>query len=223
MQFKAGGTQLFASARQANDEAVTRNYAASPSEGPQSDQTMIWNKVAGKRAALSVGPESGPMHEAYAKYEGDINDYIKHFRTIDGQVGALFAINGVIIGADIFDKHQTCEKLFPKLVKSYALDAIASRDAAKSHAAVTARQAREFLHSALAKGVSVSDYASPGEGRDVRIKGTRINGSSLVDRGTPVHIALFALAEEADSVPASGPDSGIGPIIPATQRRILRQ
>jgi hypothetical protein len=86
MQFQSGGTQLFAAARQANVQAVTRNYAASPSAGPQSDQSMIWERVGRKRAALSVGDASGPMHEAYKKYDRSISDYVKRFHAIDGQV-----------------------------------------------------------------------------------------------------------------------------------------
>jgi hypothetical protein len=45
---------------------------------------------------------------------------------VDGQVGALFAIGDRIVGFDLFDSADTCRKLLPKLVRSYAIDAIDS-------------------------------------------------------------------------------------------------
>jgi hypothetical protein len=43
---------------------------------------------------------------------------------MDCQVGALFSINGGVIGLECFGYDGTFERFFSKLVKSYALDAI---------------------------------------------------------------------------------------------------
>jgi hypothetical protein len=40
------------------------------------------------------------------------------------QVGAVFMINGKVVGLDCFGKPETFSKVFRKLVESYALDAI---------------------------------------------------------------------------------------------------
>jgi hypothetical protein len=222
--FESGGTQLFARARQANAPAVTRNYSSkAPAMAGQSDQSMIWDKVAEKRASLSVGAPSGPMHEAYDKYHGDIGSYLSHFQVVKGQVGAIFAIRGQIIGADIFDQHGTLDKLFPKLVKSYALDAIEKTDRAR-FPSPSRDEARRFLRLVLGSEVSFRDYKSPGEGRDVRISSRSINGASLVDTH-PVHIALFA-PEKPIPRPVVRPD-GVprfvpGNISPPSERRNRR-
>jgi hypothetical protein len=41
-----------------------------------------------------------------------------------GQVGMMFAIDGRIIGFDLFDCAETLRRLFPKLIRSNALDAL---------------------------------------------------------------------------------------------------
>jgi hypothetical protein len=180
---------------------------------------MIWDKVGEKRDNMSLGDTSGPMHEAYIRYDGDINSFISNFHVIDRQVGAVFAINGKIVGADIFDQHATLQKLFPKLVKSYALDAIEKNRHLIENVTpkVSPEAARDFLREALGKDVTIKDYKSPGEGRDVRITGDNINGSSLIagPKPRPVHIALFASEEPFKPLPVRDP----GPIRPATERR----
>jgi hypothetical protein len=203
MSFKSGGTQLFARARQSNIPAVNRNYEASPSAGARSDQSHIWAQVATKRSNLSMGDASGPMHEAYTTHGGKIDDYVKHFNTVPGQVGAVFAIRGEIVGADMFDQSETLTRLFAKMVKSYALDAIERpyvSSGVREPRTPGVDEARRFVRLVLEKGVSFKDYSSPGEGRDVRISSPRINGAGLVAVGRPVHIALFA-PEKPEPIP----------------------
>jgi hypothetical protein len=210
--FDTGGTQLFARARQSNTAHVNYNYEASPSAGAQSNQGKIWSDVAKKRESLSMPNASGAMHDAYVRYDKDINNYLKQFKTVPDQVGIVFAIDGEIVGADIFDQHSTLDKLFLKLVKSYALDAIekVSKPTVKTPDKESVRQ---FLRLMFAKDASFKDYDSPGEGRDVRITSPKMNGASLVAGNRPVHISLFA-SEKDELLPVK-----MNNVSPASQRR----
>jgi len=195
--------------------AVTANRAARPSAPAESDQQMIWDSVAKKRASLKVAGESAAMHDAYVQYRGSVDEYVKHFYVVSGQVGALFAIDGEIIGADIFDQHQTLEKVFPKLVRSYALDAIDRGRRARIADNVDAKDARQFLDRALKSDVKVRDYASAGDGRDVRLSSSQISGAGLVVSGVPVHVALFAAVGNE----RTQTDTGSTRVRPALERR----
>jgi hypothetical protein len=214
--FKPAGTQLFARARQVNTPAVSENLAARPTAGAQGDQMRIWDEVAAKRANLSMAKPSGPMHEAYEKFDKDIGDYTRHFEIVSDQVGALFAINGEIVGADIFDQSRTLKRLFAKLVKSYALDAI-EKHRTGPELVPDRDDARHFLQLVLEPGVSIHDYQSPGEGRDVRITSRRINGAALVVAQRAVHVSLFAPEKGAPEL--LRPSSGLRP---PRERRELR-
>ena len=210
-KFSSGKTQLFAKARQANQASVNMHMAARPSAGAKSDQGQVWDKVAEKRVALDVTSSSGAMHDAYKQYDRDIDTYVKHFRPVPGQVGALFVVHGRIVGADIFDRNRTLTRLFDKMIKSYALDAI-EKPVARTTIVPSRTDAEAFLKLALAKSAKFHDYDSPGEGRDVRIDSTRISGASLVASGRAVHIVLFAAEKPTPR-----------PLAPMNERRQFQQ
>ena len=214
-EFRSEGTQLFAKGRQMNNADVTANYAARPSAPATSNQGKIWERVAEKRASLRVAGPSEAMHDAYVARKSDVDTYVKHIHAVSGQVGALFAVNGEIIGADIFDQHRTLERLLPKLVRSYALDAIEHGGNSRK---VDREDARLFLRRATSSDVRIRDYASAGEGRDVRLSSARIKGAGLVVSSVPVHVALFAPADDDRPIPLQSDQ--IRP--PSERRRNLR-
>ena len=67
------------------------------------------------------------LADAYEHFSGSVDEYVAAFKTSDTQVGACFSINGTIRGVELFDVSATCSKLMPKLIRSYALDAIEER------------------------------------------------------------------------------------------------
>ena len=54
------------------------------------------------------------MSDIYERYTKRIDDYVGAFAAIDRQVGAVFTINGNIIGFDLFDSPATFKKLLPE-------------------------------------------------------------------------------------------------------------
>jgi hypothetical protein len=79
------------------------------------------------------------MASIYEKQMPTIQKYMKHFRVIDGQVGAVYMINGKIAGMDAFGKYDTFRKVFKKLLGSYALDTIDWYDPEREHKALNVK------------------------------------------------------------------------------------
>ncbi len=105
-----------------------------------------------------------------------------------GANGAVFAYGGKIVGFDLFDRAATLAKLWPKLVRAYALDAfVAQDDAAK---AVSVAEVETWLHGATAAKEEV--FKSPGVGDDVRVAGKHLIAAGLVVEDRPVHVEAFA-------------------------------
>ena len=90
----------------------------------RSDQHAVWADIRLKAAHLKAESSTAAMSDIYERYTKRIDDYVGAFAAIDRQVGAVFTINGNIVGFDLFDFSGTFKKLLPKLVRSYALDAI---------------------------------------------------------------------------------------------------
>jgi hypothetical protein len=79
-------------------------------------------------------------------------------------------------------------RLFPKLVRSYALDALDAGECAREPA--TASLASEMLKDASNAPVFVQ--RAIGLGKDVRFLGRSVCGSALWENGRHIHICAFA-------------------------------
>jgi len=210
-RFEASGLQLFARARQANQAAVAESMASAGA--PLSNQSRIWADVAAKNRALDVRAGTDAMHHAYEAKAADVGEYVERIRPVSGQVGAIFALQGEIVGLDLFDSEKTLKEMYPKLIKSYALDAISPLPPRGASTLGGDRQsAEEFLDAAArAEGRA---YSSQGEGKDLRVSGWQITGSALVARGRVVHAAVFAGEGSSEK-----PDDNATSIAPPGVRR----
>jgi hypothetical protein len=169
-----------------------------------SDQSAVWAQLDQMAARLSVATDTGAMADIYEKYTGNIEDYVRELIHVDGQVGAIFAVDGQVLGLELLDHPQTMRRLLPKLVRSYALDAIAS-DAASAQAPPL-EAAREFR--AEVGEAKIESRPAVGLGEDLRLEAETVAGGALVHDGRVVHLAAFRLDRKstADTPDDAGPE-----------------
>jgi len=176
------------------------------------NQEMVWSEV--RKAQGSVAAQlSAPMAAAvggtssYAKVmendevkkkvdavaepiQHDYQSVIKQLRDRSA-VGVVVAVNGEIIWADIFANTSLLEKYWPKLVRSYAAEAIVNR--AKSHEA-DAKAAQRFLDNLESRREIVE--SEPGLYRHTEITGDGFKAfeltSLLPKTGFDLHLAKMA-------------------------------
>lgn len=118
----------------------------------KADQIAVWSSVGGVNARLGVSTPTGTLREAVAgkKVQGDISGYVKEVESKmpADACGAVVAIDGRLVWVDAFPSVPGLfGKYWPKLLRSYALDAVASSKAAtaKPAKAVTVAEASAFL------------------------------------------------------------------------------
>ncbi len=180
---------------------VRAKKAASVSEslragaGYASDQGQVWEEIACFSRKLRVASPTSAMRDVYGAREKDLDEFLAAFHLVDGQHGLLVAMDGKVAGLDLLSSPAAFGRLFPKLVKSYAMDALSRGERSKEAGPVGDEVAREFLDSA-AKCVS-SAHPSRGTGEDVRLEGKTVVGSALVADGCVVHLALFRREERS--------------------------
>ena len=74
-----------------------------------------------------------------------LDEFVAAFTPVERQVGAVFFVNGRAAGLELFDAPRPWRTLAPKLIRSYALDALdqgdqcGSSDAADEATALNAR------------------------------------------------------------------------------------
>jgi len=121
-QFQSKERMTSSNLRAMKSEQV--NFSVRDSGEFRADQSAIWDGIAEKANRMAAPSPTGAMAAIYDKKRPSIEEYVKPFRLIDSQVGAIFMIDGKVAGLDAFGKPGTFSKVFKKLLESYALDAI---------------------------------------------------------------------------------------------------
>jgi len=120
---------------------------------------------------------------------------------IDSQVGAVFMINGKVVGMDSFGKPDSFSKVFKKLVQSYALDAIDWFRPEKEYK-IHKSKVTTFLRSS--RSARMETCPSVGLGTDRRLESRKMSGFAFTLDDQILHICIFARENKSDrEVPGS--------------------
>ena len=185
--FSSAKRALFAKARARKMAEVS--YSMRSSGDRRSDQGRMWKDVEDKVMFSKAEAPSMSMSDAYEQSTSRLDDFVGAFKPEQGQRGAVIALDGKVVGLELFDSGAAFGKYLQKLVRSYAFDAIESQPAEAP--VPTEAQVREFLAS-LGKAKAES-FRSVGVGEDVRLSGDGLAGGALVADGRVVHLATHVL------------------------------
>ncbi len=179
------------------------------------DQNEVWAEVAKQRAAVAVEVNAASptvatemaQTSSYAKVmendevkkrvdavakpiEQNYQSLIKQLRDRNA-VGVVVAVNGRIIWADVFASTELLEKYWPKLVRSYASEAVVTR-AKDAEAGV--KQAQAFLEDMEGRRETIE--SEPGLYRHTEVNGDGFMAFSLTSllpkTGFDLHVAKMA-------------------------------
>ena len=137
---------------------------------------------------MSVVSETAAMSAIFEMNQKTLNDFVREMPVSERQVGAVFSIGGSVVGLDAFDSVRTFAKAAPKLMRSYAVDAMENGTDASAK-----KPADEAVQSFL-KGVAAADasrFKAVGLGDDLRFKGLHLTGAALALSDQIVHVVAF--------------------------------
>ena len=184
--FGSSDRAFYASGRAAKMAQVSASLATGRSR--RSDQHAIWEDIAATSSRLRVQSDTGAMADIYEQRRAGVDGHVQRLAAQAGQVGALFAIGDRIVGLDLFDSSATYAKLAPKLVRSYALDAVDLEESTQDRRAAIA-DVEAFLQ--RLEAADAESFPAVGLGEDLRAKGDRIGAAALVHNGAAVHLCAF--------------------------------
>ena len=174
------------------------------------DQQQVWDEVAKTRSAMAGIVVPGPAAQAingttsYARvmdnqevkqHVDSVADPIRHdYQSLIQQlrdqkaVGVVVAVNGEIVWADVFASTGLLEKYWPKLVRSYAAEAVVSRVRSGD---ADVKRAQEFINQLDGRHETVD--SEPGLYRHTEVSGDGFKAfeltSLLPKTGFAVHVA----------------------------------
>jgi len=197
-EFAAAGRAHYATGRARKLEQVS--CAMRNSGTRAADQGDVWQDIEEKSRRMKAGSATHAAAAMYERSRSKLDAFIEELEAVPRQAGALFTINGIVAGLDVFDSPATWRKSMRKLVQSFGLDALDHADArghrGASEGGSDARPRPEVFLAAL-KQASRERFPAIGVGEDVRIDGDSIVGGGLVVDGKVVHLVAFPASARA--------------------------
>lgn len=200
--FTAAPRVQYGAARAKRTKQVTASMMAMGAR--VSDQSEVWADISEKSRRLKATSATSAMEAMFVDHAATIDEFVEGMVPFPGQVGALFTVADHIAGLDVFGSDALLRKLLPKLVRSYALDAIdpdayrdpygesdSPRRRARRHGTSRRTAAEHFIQRcATAEGKAVPAL---GLGQDVRIEARGLSAAALVHNDDVVHFSAFAV------------------------------
>jgi hypothetical protein len=181
--FRPAEHVMYSRARAAKGSQVSLSMATSDSR--RSDQSAIWDEIASKSERLAAASPTQAMNAMYDSKAVPLDAYQGAFTWAEHQAGVVFTFGSETMGLDLMDHPYTMRTMLPKLVRSYALDAV---EAPHAPAAATSG-AEEFL-ARVGKSEPLIRPAV-GMGEDVRLTGEGISGAALWSEQQYIHVCAF--------------------------------
>lgn len=175
----------------------------------RTNQGAVWSDIGAKSARMRVDSHTSAAAAMYEANAVPLDAFVAAMQAVEAQVGAVFAINGALVGLDLFDSPATWARQARKLVTSYALDAI---DEAGLPAAPT-EPCDALLDEML--GADCRAFKAVGLGEDLRLQGSQLHGAALAYEGRVVHACAF----RDESAHAESNAAGSGRMASAKRRR----
>jgi len=157
------------------------------------EQDKVWHAVSETQSNCGFTPSTGALNETYSApaIQKNIDDLYDRFKNLPGEYpgmnGVAVVIGDEILCSDLFGKKELFKKLWPKLLKSYLLEAC-SKGGGASESAKT-KDIQEFFTYLNDSKIWSSD--APGEGVLLKIESEDITGSALTFQKELIHSDIF--------------------------------
>ncbi len=86
----------------------------------RSDQGEVWESISEMSLRMNVASPTDAMADVFDRNEERLGEYLASFQLVACQVGAIFAIDGKLLGIECFGFHDTFRRYYDKLLQSDA-------------------------------------------------------------------------------------------------------
>ena len=182
-EFKTSGNVMYQKVRADKMRHVSAQMLKD--EAPLADQGAVWSELSVKARRMNVRSDTGAMDSIFTQEKTRLDVFVKRCTPLDHQVGAVFALDGCECGVELFDAVSTWRTFSPRLVRSWAIDAIEK----KPPAGGARRKKGDLIEQLCAGSWKVSP--SLGVGWDARLAANDVTCGALLVKDSLVHLAAF--------------------------------
>lgn len=124
-EFRDSDVILAYQIKRKNVQSVMRNVRESGQF--RSNQGEVWDDIRAMTNDAKVHSHTGAMKDVFESKEHELDDYLKAITLMPNQKGMMVMINGALMGFDILSLGSAYALLHPKLLKSFAMEALLDR------------------------------------------------------------------------------------------------
>ena len=190
--FHSASRTFYAAGRARKADQVTESLRQRGDR--RSSQDEVWADIRQKSQRMGSHSATEAVAALYEDRQAQLDGFVDAIKPLPDQIGAVFVIHGEIRGLELFDYPQTLAKLYPKLIQSYALDALDEKPRPEQ---CTLPDIQAFLRAVGQTGFS--SHRAVGEGEDLRLESPEITGGALQARGRLIHLSAFRRTNSRDS------------------------
>lgn len=146
-------------------------------------QKTVWKEITRKLTITRTQSATSSMHDIYDNLDDEVERYVEDFKSLNhGTIGFIGSAGDRILGCDVFHNAKTYQKFEPKLLRSYALDAIEYRQRRGNRP-----ETKQFLTRIISALQKRTRKGHP----HIRFKGVGFFGQALLHDHTLVHLSVF--------------------------------
>ena len=184
-QFQSSGSHSPSKLRYAMKSSVSASLTTG--RGHQSDQGAVWEQVDSLLCEHSVASPSAAMSQVFDDLEDRAGEYRESLQYVEGATGVAVALGGKVVALDLFDKPETCRKVWDRLLSGCVLEALQSGSDEKP---ADASDVHRLLNAA---GKAEWEQVEPvGEGEEFRAAFSDDHASALSFEGSVLHESVVA-------------------------------
>jgi hypothetical protein len=129
------------------------------------------------------------MSDCFDTYRDRIADFRDRLQYVDGATGVAVAVGARVVSVDVFDKPETCQKVWGRLLSGVVFDALEADKAEKPADATAVERVLEN-----SRGLSWEPSEAVGEGEEYRASSPQgDHASALLFDGVLVHGSVLAV------------------------------
>jgi hypothetical protein len=121
-QFSSSGSHSSSKLRRHLKESVARSVKAG--HGHTSDQGAVWGEVSRQMDSLGATSETAAMSDTYERYQDRLKEFQERVQYVEGASGIAVAVGAQVVAVDVFDKPETCRKVWDRLLSGVIMDAL---------------------------------------------------------------------------------------------------
>lgn len=165
-------------------------------------QAKVWGRIDEYSYDLNISSPTAALQDVYRdpKLADEMNCYVEKLMNIprleEDAVGVVVALDGKIIGIDMFANPKLFASLWPKLLKSYVALAISHKD---SGGTLAQEEVKELLNEIVEE--KFSQKSGLDLGKELQANTSGMICSALVYRKGVIHLGAFPANGESNRTP----------------------